>query len=388
MARVPANGSRKPTQKKSFSLNDYKKKTNVEDVPLKPVEWIKTSPALQEATGLPGFPMGYTSLSRGFSNTGKSTSMLEGIVGAQKRGILPIVFDLENNIGEHRLEIMGFDWNNAIKVDTETLLYNFGRKRDKNRSQASIEDLAMAINFYLDEQERGNLPMDLLFAIDSIGVLNCLKTINAEEKDTANNNMWNAGAYEAAFKGILNTRIPASRKETKEFTNTIIAVQKIWIDSQGAGVVKHKGGEAFYFGSRLIYHHGGIATHGTRAVAATSKGKSVKYGVETKVDVAKNHIDGPLGGLSMEGKLISTVGGFVAPDSIDQYKKDNLLFFRKVLGEELNPDEIMTKYHQIQTIGDDEEQHIDDFNDTMKANFGKTKSDDINVDKNTGEIKE
>ena len=33
------------------------------------------------------------------------------------------------------------------------------------------------------------------------------------------------------------------------------------------------------------------------------------------------------------------------------------------------------------------EQHIDDFNDTMKANFGNLKKD-LDVDKDTGEIKD
>ena len=271
------------------------------------------------------------------------------MVGAQKQGILPIIFDLENNIGKHRLDVMGFDWNqDYIKLDTEYLLHNFGRKKDKNRNEPTIEDLADAVNFFLNLQENGDLPREILFAIDSIGPLNCVKTANAIEKDTAQNNMWNAGAYESAFKSILNSRIPLSRKENKEFTNTMIAVQKIWLDTMnGKGVIKHKGGEAFFFGSRLIYHHGGILTHGTRAVSATSKSKKVRYGVETNVNVAKNHIDGPLGGLSMEGTLISTVKGFITNDDIEKYKKDNILFFRKVLGEELSPEEIMTKYHQM-----------------------------------------
>lgn len=382
MSTVP-EGNKKPTKKKIFSLDDFKKKINDGDVPFKPVEWIKTSPALQKATGLPGFPKGYTALSRGFSNTGKSTSLLEGVVGAQKQGILPIIFDLENNIGKHRLEVMGFDWGgDYIKLDTEYLLYNFGIKKDKNRREATIEDLADAINYFLNLQENGDLPKELLFAIDSIGVLNCVKTANAIEKDGAQNNMWNAGAYESAFKSILNSRIPLSRKENKEFTNTIVAVQKIWLDSQnGKGVVKHKGGEAVFFASRLIYHHGGIITHGTRAVSAISKGKDVRYGVETNVSVAKNHIDGPLGGISMEGKLISTVKGFIAPEEIEKYKKENILYFRNVLGDEISPEDIMTKYHQIQSIGDDIEQNIDDFNDSMRANFGK-----LDVDPETGEV--
>lgn len=387
MATPTNKNSRKPIKKKTFDLNQYKVKTNAVTVPDKPLEWIQCSKALQEQTGLLGFPRGYVTLSRGFSNTGKSTSLLEGMVASQKSGSLPVIFDVENNLGKDRLTAMGFDWNGEhILVQNDFLLKEFGRKVDKNRGEASIEDLAMAINFFLDEQEAGYLPRNLDFYIDSIGVLNCVRSINAEDKGTSDNNMWNAGAYERAFKYLLNNRIPASRKEDSEFTNSLAAVQKIWIDNMGAGVVKHKGGEAFYFGSRLIYHFGGIAAHGAKGVSATSKGKDVSYGIKAKVSIAKNHIDGPLGGISMDGEVISTPHGFIGADkdSIDKYKKENILFFRKILGEEVTAEEINTKLYTINTIGDEKEMGIDDFNNSMDMmNF----NNDI-VDTDTGEVKE
>jgi hypothetical protein len=136
------------------------------------------------------------------------------------------------------------------------------------------------------------------------------------------------------FKYLLNNTIPSSRKENREHTNSIIAVQKIWIDNMGAGVVKHKGGEAFFFGARLIFHFGGIAAHGTSIVKATSKKRSVAYGVDTKVSIAKNHIDGPLGGISLEGKIMSMPQGFIFEEDLDDYKKDNILYFRNILEDD------------------------------------------------------
>ncbi len=41
--------------------------------------------------------------------------------------------------------------------------------------------------------------MNLVFIIDSLGTLDCIKTINAHDKGSSDNNMWNAGAFE---KGI------------------------------------------------------------------------------------------------------------------------------------------------------------------------------------------
>jgi len=349
-AGVPVNKkTRKPTTKKTFSLSDYKKNQGLEDIPNKPLRWIKCSSALQKATGLPGFPMGYSSLARGFSNTGKSTAICEAIVESQKMGILPIIIDTENNIGKERLTRMGFDWEGEfIFVDNNFLVEHIARKYDKKRKEASIEDMANCILHFLDEQEAGTLPRDLLFAIDSLGTLDCIRTINAMEKNTSDNNMWNAGAFEKSFKYLLNNTIPSSRKANKEYTNTIIGVQKIWIDNMGAGVVKHKGGETFFYGSRLIYHFGGVAAHSTKKVVATSKKRDVAYGIETKVNVGKNQIDGPLGGISFEGEIISTPTGFIQKEDVDNYKKENLLFFRNALEDDsIDADDLKTKYESI-----------------------------------------
>jgi len=347
--KIPSpKGARKPTVKKSFSLDDYKKKIGGEDVPDKPLEWYKCSSALQRSTGLPGFPKGYVSLARGFSNTGKSTAICEGLVAAQKEGALPVIIDTENNIGRNRLELMGFDWNGEyILIDNEFILEHFGKKQDKTRNEASIEDMAEAIKFLLLEQSVDNLPKDLVFGIDSIGTLDCIKSINAQEKNTSDNNMWNAGAFEKSFKYLLNNTIPNSRKENKKYTNTIIGVQKIWIDNMGSGVVKHKGGETFYYGSRLIYHFGGIAAHSTKVVTATSKGREVAYGIDTKVNVAKNQIDGPLGGISLEGRIMSMPHGFIFNENLPEYKKENILYFRNILEDDtISADDIKDKFEE------------------------------------------
>lgn len=196
---------------------------------------------------MPGVPMGYVTLFRGYSNTGKSTALMKSIVNAQKMGLFPIIIDTENNIDKNnkRLTLMGFDWDGEyLLVNNKYLLERYGIKQDKNRKDASIEDMARAIYDFLDMQKSGQLPRDIFIAIDSIGTLNCIKTINALEKDDSDNNMWNAGAYEKSFMSLLNNTIPNTRKVDSEYTATIAAVQKIWYDSMNK-VVKHKGGKRF-----------------------------------------------------------------------------------------------------------------------------------------------
>lgn len=60
----------------------------------------------------------------------------------------------------------------------------------------------------------------------------------------------------------------------------------------GAGAIKHKGGEAFFYATRLILHFGGIISHGTKAVTAKSGNNSFAFGIETKLKVAKNQVTG------------------------------------------------------------------------------------------------
>jgi hypothetical protein len=346
--------NRKPTPKKNFSLDNYKKKVVGEDVPDKPIEWFRGSPAFQKVTGIPGFAKGYVGLSRGFTNTGKSTAVSEGLVSAQKMGVLPIIIDTENNIGRERLANMGFDWKgNFIDIDNEYLLDHFGRAKEKDKREASIEDLADCIHFFLDQQEAGELPFELLFMIDSLGTLDCNATIKAKSNDTTQNNMWNAGAFERAFKSIVNYRIPNSRKQNKLYTNTIIGVQKIWTQGTAPMItVKHKGGEAFAYGARLIFHHGGIVSAGAKAVVATFRGKDVSYGIKANIEAFKNQVDGDgLGGISLQGEIISTPHGFIeaTKEAIDEYKSKHIKFFQERLGADATVADIGTKLVDIKS---------------------------------------
>lgn len=353
---------KKPTAKKTFSLDDFKKKTGGVDVADKPTEFIAISSAFQKATGLPGIPKGYTTLFRGFSNTGKSTALCETLVAYQKAGVLPIIIDTENNLGRERLKAMGFDWDNGfyIDIDNEFLLDNFGKKKNADKSEATIEDLADAINFYLDKQENGELPYDIIFAIDSLGTLDCNQTVKAKDNDTSNNNMWNAGAFERSFKSLLNYRIPGSRKQNRQYTNTLIGVQKIWLEANPVGqpTVRHKGGDAFLFGARLIIHHGGKKTQGIKYISAISKGTEISFGIQTAVEAVKNQIDGPYGGISIQGDIISTPHGFIGTgtDDIADYKKKHLSYFRDKLGDVSDAD-IKTKV-DISALDDEDAKAI------------------------------
>jgi hypothetical protein len=343
---VPARG--KKIEKKSFSLSDFKAKNNLNDeVKDKPLDFIRVSQAFEESTGL-GIAVGYFSIVAGHSSVGKSTLVMEAIVGAQKKGILPVIIDLENNFSFERAKLMGMEFDEIVDestgeivgydgfflyINSQYILDNYDKKRNPKLKEPTIEGLAACMNHLLDEQEDGNLDYSLFFALDSIGVL-------ADEKSAlgSRNNQFAAGAYSTHFQSLLNYRIPASRKLNRKHTNTVLAVNKIWLDNLNGGGIKMKGGDSLFYACRAIFLLGNQITHGTKKLYAecTYQGQkySYQYGIEVKVKCIKNHITG----VSVENRIISSVHGFISVNDVDKYKKDNKIFLLSKLGIPENAD--------------------------------------------------
>jgi len=337
----------KPLVKKNFNLSAYKAVNKLDDgVKDKELEWIQLSSAFQTVTGI-SIPKGSVTILRGFSNTGKSTALIEAAIGCQRQGILPVIIDTENGWNWKHAGDMGFEYEEIVDqstgeivnydgffiyINNDHLINEFGKKRmGKDREEAVIEDVAQFCHKILDDQMKGDLECEVCFLWDSVGTLDCDKSVESK----SSNNQWNAGAIEAAFKSLINARIPGSRKENKPYTNTMVVVNKIWLDNmQGAGVIKNKGGEAFFYASRLIIHFGGIQSHATKKLFAKADGKDYCYGTQTKVAVEKNHINGT----SYKGELISTAHGFILPTEVEAYKKENKKFILDKLGISGNVD--------------------------------------------------
>lgn len=180
----------------------------------KPMEFIPMPDAFTNALKLPGFPMGYMSIITGWSNTGKSTLKNCLIASCINNGIIPVIYETENN----------FDWTYAIdcgvkatpvygeveveKVDEETgeiflekenrivdyigdflyfdssLLaeqygnndYSTGKQTKTKRKVAVIEDIAYSINQLLDLQDEGKIQQPMCFIWDSVGSLPSFKS--------------------------------------------------------------------------------------------------------------------------------------------------------------------------------------------------------------------
>jgi len=366
MAKKP---SKTVIEKKSFDIREYQKTKGLTRTSKpKDLSWIPLSEAYQDALGIPGVPRGYTALARGYSNTGKSTAIYEAIVGANKIGDLPIIFDTEGNFNWEHAKNIGVEFEEVTDDNGNTdyvgdfmyisnrklldmyKMYDYDECKNKVvavRNEPVIEDIARFMDECLDDQENGLLPRNLCFLWDSIGSIDCFKCVKSKSK----NNMWNAGALETSFKSILNFRISDSQRSDCEFTNTFFAVQKIWFDGMN-NVIKHKGGEAFFYGARLILHFGGILTHGTAKLNAeiTDRGNKMtyQYGIEAKVKCEKNQVNG----IEQIGKLASTSHGYWNPDKLTEYKAKNKQFILDKLNTDFS-DFNMTKEENEEIGADD-----------------------------------
>ena len=373
--------AKQPIKKKKFDINSFKEsmglnvtKTNmVVSAADKPQDFIVMPEAFVEATKLPGIPMGVTTIIHGHSNTGKSLLKNCLIASAQRQGILPIIIETENNFsfpfaiscgvdaepvyGDVEVEDIDMETGeittrtenriinytgNFIYYDSEILLDKYGnydhaqgKRVSTKRTVPVIEDVAMCVKEYLDKQDSGELPVPLLFVWDSVGSIPSFASLMSSRS----NSMWDAKALQESFNILLNNRIPCSKKISSPYTNTFVAVNKIWLDSMSAPMaapsVQLKGGNALLYASRLTILLGGQIKAATQKLTATSKGEKYTYGLKTKIKVVKNQLDSPYN-LTYEGTFCCVPDGMVSEIKLDEYKKEHIGKILKQLSQQLS----------------------------------------------------
>ena len=373
--------AKQPIKKKKFDINSFKEskglnvtKTNmVVSAADKPQDFIVMPEAFVEATKLPGIPMGVTTIIHGHSNTGKSLLKNCLIASAQKQGILPVIIETENNFsfpfaidcgvdaepvyGDVEVEETDIETGeitthtenriinytgNFMYYDSEILVEKYGnydhaqgKTVSKKRTVPVIEDVAMLVNELLTDQEEGRLPVPLLFVWDSVGSIPSFASLMSSRS----NSMWDAKALQESFNILLNNKIPCSKKISSPYTNTFVAVNKIWLDSMSAPMaapsVQLKGGNALLYASRLTILLGGSIKAATQKLTATSKGEKYTYGLKTKIKVVKNQLDSPYN-LTYEGTFCCVPDGMVSENKLDDYKKEHIGKILKQLSQQLS----------------------------------------------------
>jgi hypothetical protein len=327
----------------------------------KKMEWLVMPPAYEEALKIPGVPQGYVTTICGHSNTGKSTLVNCAIAAAQKQGILPVIYDTENNFdfsyaidcgmkaepvyGDVEVEVVDQETGEVTYVTENRIInytgdflyfnqpllaemygdmdYSSGKQVKTKRKQAVLEDIAYSINTILDAQEEGDIQQGILFIWDSVGSIISYKSYASK----TGNNMFDAGAISNAFNNILNSRIPASRKMSSQYTNSMILINKVWLDNMtnpvGPPSIELKGGRSIFYSSRLIMIVGGQLKSSVKKLTAVAKGAQYNYGIETKIKVLKNQLPTPYN-ITYEGVMCCVSHGIISPTELDSYKKEHM----------------------------------------------------------------
>lgn len=402
-----AQPQKKAPIKKKATVNDLKAKmgfgVTVEKGKIqgvsnadKPMEWLIMPKAFQDAIKLPGFPQGYVSTICGHSNTGKSTLVNHAIVAAQRQGIIPVIYDTENNFdfkyaidmgmdatpvyGDIDVEVIDeetgeikyvtentiveyvgpfFYFNNAILADRYgNIDYQTGKTTAKKRTSAVIEDMVYSINEFLEYQENGDIEQGFLFIWDSVGSIGGLKSYNSK----VGNNMFDAGTISAAFQDIMDNKIPSSRKMSSSCTNSMILINKVWLDGTTNPIappsLEMKGGKSITYRSRLILLLGGQLKASIKRLSAVSKGLTYNYGIQTKIKVLKNQLPAPFN-VTYEGDFICTDIGIIGTtkEEQDEYRKTHVGDILKKLNEiaENNGQEIQLNSSDLSFVSNEED---------------------------------
>ena len=319
--------------KGGFSLDKFKKNKGFSNssVKFKEQDWIKVSQAFQDITSLPGIPAGHITLLRGHSDTGKTTLLLEAAVNAQKAGVLPVFIITEMKWSWPHAQTMGLEVEEVVDEATGEITDYQGFFLYADRGTLNtIEDVSAYILDLIDEQKKGNLPYDLCFFWDSVGSVPCELSVRSNK----NNNEWNAGAMSTQFGNNLNQKILLSRKEGSKYTNTLVAINKVWTmkpeHPMGQPKLQNKGGMAMWYDATLIITFGNITNPGTSKIKAIAKGKEYEFAKKTKVQVEKNHING----IQSRGAIVMTQHGFIEDEkkAIDAYKDQYKGSWSDILG--------------------------------------------------------
>lgn len=318
---------------KGFDLSAYKKVKNLStNSGVKPQEWLKVSDAFSDAVGIPGIPIGHLTVIRGHSDTGKSTLLLEAAAASQRQGRLPVFIVTEQKFSLEHAAQVGVELERIVDEETGEVNYEGQFLYIDLDSITTIEDVAKFILDILDEQEKGKLPMSGIdFLWDSAGTIPCQQSIDSKTFS----NEWAAGSMKRNFSNYIDQRIAQSRKSSKPYTNSLIVVNKVWVDKPAVygalPVMKNSGGNALYSDASIVITFGSVTTSGVSKIKAVKDKKEVEFGKRVKVQIEKNHING----ITTTTKVIATPHGFIkeTPTAIEKYKKEHRHEWLSVLGE-------------------------------------------------------
>jgi len=242
--------------------------------------WLEMPKAFADATGLPGFPIGNITHVYGKPNTGKTTMLMEGIAQCQKQGILPILILTEHKFDFNRLEkFMGADPNALLVFHASSLeqAYSFIEK--------ILRDLAYG-KIVVENPEGEDQIIDLTdqecyIFMDSLG--NTMSESELEYDVEDHNKSMGKGAK--AIK-TLTRRVNQLLNKVRQKCGILLLNQSYQsMPAYGPSIETPYGGDGVVYSCIL-----NLRLRRKRDLKMQIKGKDTVIGLETIIQVMKNHI--------------------------------------------------------------------------------------------------
>jgi hypothetical protein len=308
------------SKKREFNLADYiaSQQKEIPEIQYKEPEYVLVPEPLQEAMGMPGFPLGHISMLYGLSDSGKTGILLNAVKQAQDQGILAILIITENKLSKTRLLRAGIDLNNLIIV--EDLKY--------------LETVYDYISSKTQEVLDGKLPVNVMIFWDTVA--GCpskesfeIKSDGRIEKNFDNRKNANVIGF---YNNIIASRIAETRRKDVPATVGVVLVTQAYMGEKPKfppglpAPILPNGGEKIWFPLSVALE----IKEGSR-LSVTIKGETVQFGLVTKVKVKKNHLNE----LNCEGEIVLAGATIIKNDKhlIEKFKEDNKELWIQILEE-------------------------------------------------------
>ena len=271
-------------------------------------DYIPMPDAFKEAIEMPGLPMGVISCVYGKPDTGKTTLLMEAIKGCQQKSVIPILILTEHKFAYDRLVAMGADYTQMIVITVDSLEegYDIITKmlRDLRENKLKYED-AEGKTHTIDMTD-----LSCYFLWDSIGNIMSQKEMEAETED------WDKGMMKTAKAlRVLTRKVNTLLNKVRDKAG-ILFLNQSYMQTSPNGIQTEipTGGDAIPYSSAFV-----LRTRRRKRIDAQVKGKDLDIGLETIIEVVKNHITNR----KLTASVFTVAKGMIpaTKEALDEYKK-------------------------------------------------------------------
>jgi RecA/RadA recombinase len=271
-------------------------------------DYVPMPEAFKEAVEMPGLPMGVISCVYGKPDTGKTTLLMEAIKGCQQRSIIPILILTEHKFAYDRLVKMGADYTQLVVITVDSLEEGYDilikMLRDLREDKLKYED-SEGVEHVIDMTD-----LSCYFLWDSIGNIMSQKEMEAETED------WDKGMMKTAKAlRVLTRKVNTLLNKVRDKAG-ILFLNQSYMQTAPNGIQTEipTGGDAIPYSSAFV-----LRTRKRKRLDAQIKGKDLDIGLETILEVVKNHITNR----KLTASVFTVATGMIpaTKEALDEYKK-------------------------------------------------------------------